>query len=196
MRQVAYYDRANEEIRRLGWEVRRVMRWSIELHQSLSTHLFRLQAHGPPDADPLPLIDHPALSQLSSAGKITASKIILNERLVKIMDLQADWNKCLGEVLHNTPSQEGDNDLKLSWRNQIQKIYNMYSQDVISLNPGRLIDMWRQDGTQANNQVDDEALPDVDLESEGITNTDGDLYGDLSDEEIDAQWEDINNAMM
>ncbi|KAH9819937.1 hypothetical protein DFH28DRAFT_1052197 [Melampsora americana] len=196
MRQVAYYDRANEEIRRLGWEVRRVMRWAIDLHESLSTHLCRLQARGPPDNDPLPLVDHPALISLSSAGKIKASKVILNERLVKILNLQADWNKCLGEVLHSTPSQEGDNDLKLSWRNQIQRIHTMYSQDAMSLNPGTVTDFWRVNGTRVNNQVDDEVLPEHESESEGVTNTDGDLKADSSDEDIDPEWEDIREAIM
>ncbi|EGG02521.1 uncharacterized protein MELLADRAFT_66335 [Melampsora larici-populina 98AG31] len=105
MRQVAYYDRANEEIRRLGWEVRRVMRWSIDLHNTLSTHLCRLQAQGPPEEDHLPLVDHPAFKSLSSAGKIKASCIILNERLVRIFNLQADWNKCLDKRNIRIPLQ-------------------------------------------------------------------------------------------
>ncbi|EGF98426.1 uncharacterized protein MELLADRAFT_69339 [Melampsora larici-populina 98AG31] len=196
MRQVAYYDRANEEIRRLGWEVRRVMRWSIDLHNTLSTHLCRLQAQGPPEEDHLPLVDHPAFKSLSSAGKIKASCIILNERLVRIFNLQADWNKCLGEVLHNTPSQEGDIDLKLSWKNQIQTIHHMYSQDAISLNPGIVTNLWAVKNTQATNQLDDEVIPNHDYTSEGVTNTDGDLNGDSSDEDIDLEWEDLNEAMM
>ncbi|KAH9812073.1 hypothetical protein DFH28DRAFT_1178017 [Melampsora americana] len=196
MRQIAYHDRAIEEIRRLGWEVRRVMRWAITSHRSLSTHLYQLQTHilaedfHPTD---LPLTNHPALSFLGGPGKISAARVIINQKLVRIYNLQADWNSSLGEVLHCTPSQEGDNDLKRTWRNQIQKIQYMYSKERISLNPGVVTIL---QGVEDAINIDEQAPMDLGGDSEGITNTDGDSTDASSDEDADNEWEDINEAMM
>ncbi|KAH9809099.1 hypothetical protein DFH28DRAFT_1191485 [Melampsora americana] len=191
MRQIAYYDRANEEL------LRRVMRWAINSHQSLSTHILQLQTHMNSNEDALPinlpLIQHPALNCLSGPGKISAARIILNSKIVRIFNLQADWNMCIGEVVHGTPWQEGDNDLIIAWRNQIQKIQYMYSNSMISLNPGMVSIL---EGIEAFIPIDKQANPDPGFDSEGITNTDGDLDDDSSDEEIDMEWEDINEAMM
>ncbi|EGF98639.1 uncharacterized protein MELLADRAFT_69173 [Melampsora larici-populina 98AG31] len=196
MRQIAYHDRAIEEIRRLGWEVRRVMRWAINSHRSLSTHLHRLQSHVFAENEQpidLPLINHPALNSLSGAGKISAARIIINQKLVRIFNLQAYWNTSLGEVIHCTPSQEGNTDLKVAWRNQFQKIQYMYSKDKISLNPGVITIL---QGVEDAIEIDNVANIELESESEGITNTDGDADDDSSDDEIDMEWEDINTAML
>ncbi|KAH9806866.1 hypothetical protein DFH28DRAFT_1159238 [Melampsora americana] len=182
MRQMAYYDRANEEIRRLGWEVRRVMRWAINSHRSLSTHLCQLQSHMCLENAHAQPIDLP----------ISAARIIINQKLVQIFNLQADWNTNLGEVLHCTPSQEGDNNLKIAWRHQIQKIQYMYLKDTISLNPGIVTIL---EGVEDVIQIDNQANEDLGFNSEGITNTDGDSNDDSIDEDDDMEWEDINEAM-
>ncbi|KAH9807020.1 hypothetical protein DFH28DRAFT_836789, partial [Melampsora americana] len=125
MRQVAYFDRAREEIRRIGWEVRRVMRWAIHSHNSLYNHLFRLQSHqifeDSPSID-LPLINHISLTSLSRPGKVLAAQVIINEKLAQVLHLQVDWNANLLEVFKSTPPQDGDGDLGIEWCNQVQKI--------------------------------------------------------------------------
>ncbi|EGG08292.1 uncharacterized protein MELLADRAFT_62062 [Melampsora larici-populina 98AG31] len=196
MRQIAYYDQAKEEIRRLGWEARRVMRWDIDSHRLLSTYLYQLQTHIlVEDAQPidLPLINHPALSLLSGLGKISAARMIINQKLVRIFNLQADWNTGLREILHCTPSQEGDNELKISWYNQIQKIQNMYVKKMLSLNTGFVTIL---EGVEDVIQTDNQANNNIQIDSEGITNTDGDSSDDLSVEDIDLEWEDVHEAMM
>ncbi|EGG04294.1 uncharacterized protein MELLADRAFT_65021 [Melampsora larici-populina 98AG31] len=102
MQQVAYLDRASEEICRIGWEVRRVMRWAMNSHKSLYSFLFQLQSHQYDDEAiqmELPLVQHPALSSLSRPGIIS----ILNEEDDEIqMEIQGT-----GGVLPNELGVQG-----------------------------------------------------------------------------------------
>ncbi|EGG02444.1 uncharacterized protein MELLADRAFT_110146 [Melampsora larici-populina 98AG31] len=124
MRQIAYFDRASEEIRRIGWEVRRVMRWAIDLHNSLYSYLFQLQSQNNEvelQMD-LCLVQHPALSSLSGPGKISAAQVIIYEKLVHVLNLQVLWNSNLLEVFQSTPPQDGDGDLKIIWCDQVLSV--------------------------------------------------------------------------
>ncbi|KAH9824029.1 hypothetical protein DFH28DRAFT_1077851 [Melampsora americana] len=103
MRQIAYFDRASEEIRQIGWEVRRVMRWAIDLHKSLYN---------------LALVQHPALSSLSRPGRIAAAQVIINGKFAQVSHLQVDWNANLLEVFQSTPHQDRDGNLRIDWHNQ------------------------------------------------------------------------------
>ncbi|KAH9816301.1 hypothetical protein DFH28DRAFT_1161229, partial [Melampsora americana] len=198
MRQVAYYDRACEEVRRIGWEVRRVMRWSIQSHKSFYHHLHRLQTHNNIEADAaliidLPLTDHPMLASLRTSGKISAAQIIINEKLVKIMNLQVDWNTGLLEVFKDTPPQDGDGQLRTDWCDQIKKIQHMYSRDLISWNPGIITTVG--ENIQMDNQKEDVRFPVPESFVDCIVEGEGDFDEFPSDGEIDMEEEDIDEAL-
>ncbi|KAH9820130.1 hypothetical protein DFH28DRAFT_1079981 [Melampsora americana] len=189
MRQIAYFDRAS-------WEVRRVMRWAINLHKSLYSYLSQLQSHQNDDEGlrmDLPLVQHPALSSLSRPGKISAAQVIINEKLAKVLNLQVEWNSNLLKVFQSTPPQDGDGHLRIDWCNKVQRIQSMYSICAIVLNPGIISILNKgNDDIQMNIQGAEQVLPD-DLEPGGVV----DIYdeSDESDQEIDMEEEDVYEAL-
>ncbi|KAH9823216.1 hypothetical protein DFH28DRAFT_1172432 [Melampsora americana] len=204
MRQVAYMDRASEEIRRIGWEVRRVMRWAIESHNSLHDYLLRLLSHKYDEgglAMDLPLIQHPSLTSLSGSSKVSAAQIIINEKLARVLNLQIDWNPNLLEVFNTTPPQDGDNDLRLKWCNQVLKIQGMYSKCAIVLNPGIITRLDEEVGDDHHGDIHmekqeaDKILSDQDAGGDGVV----DIYDysdeTQSDEELDMEEEEIYEAL-
>ncbi|KAH9815906.1 hypothetical protein DFH28DRAFT_1163510 [Melampsora americana] len=176
MRQVAYYDRACEEVRRIGWETHN----NIEADAALIIDL--------------PLTDHPMLASLRTSGKISAAQIIINEKLVKIMNLQVDWNTGLLEVFKDTPPQDGDGQLRTDWCDQIKKIQHMYSRDLISWNPGIITTVG--ENIQMDNQKEDVRFPVPESFVDCIVEGEGDFDEFPSDGEIDMEEEDIDEALM
>ncbi|EGF98641.1 uncharacterized protein MELLADRAFT_79633 [Melampsora larici-populina 98AG31] len=200
MRQIAYFDRANEEIRRIGWEVQRVMRWATDSHKSLYNYLFQLQLfqnieEGSPMS--LPLVEHPTLSSLSRLGKVSAAQVIINEKLARLFTLQVDWNGPLLEVFARTPPQDGDRSLRTKWHDQIKKIQNIHSKSAIVLNPGIITILEKpDDDIQMENQEADE-ITRVD---EPYGNSAVYIYEDsddepASDEDNDIEEEDVDEAL-
>ncbi|EGG09793.1 uncharacterized protein MELLADRAFT_103887 [Melampsora larici-populina 98AG31] len=98
MQQVAYADRATEELRRLGWEARRAMRWAITSHNQIWRTLLSLKSV--PNSDPIlatTLTSHPTLSCLPPLARQNAATVVINNRVVKMANLQLMWNEGLLE---------------------------------------------------------------------------------------------------
>ncbi|EGG01333.1 uncharacterized protein MELLADRAFT_67176 [Melampsora larici-populina 98AG31] len=96
MRQLAYIDRAQEELRRLGWEVRRLMRWATSSHDRIWTCLQFLLCPTDSGFGPAtPLISHPILSSLPPETQLIAASVILQNQYVKITNYQLLWNEDL-----------------------------------------------------------------------------------------------------
>ncbi|EGG06268.1 uncharacterized protein MELLADRAFT_106960 [Melampsora larici-populina 98AG31] len=98
MQQVAYADRATEELRRLGWEARRAMCWAITSHNQIWRTLLSLKSV--PNSDPIlatTLTSHPTLSCLPPLARQNAATVVINNRSVKMANLQLMWNEGLLE---------------------------------------------------------------------------------------------------
>ncbi|WAQ88637.1 hypothetical protein PtA15_10A56 [Puccinia triticina] len=132
IRHLAAFNRGLEEQRRLGWEVRRAMRWAVERHDTLS-HLIlqmttvtggsnrewtELAAH------PIlqTLVAHPILQSLAAPKKTTVARSLLQSELVKIYQLQIAWQRTCITILNNTQQQLGDENLREHWSQQLEHI--------------------------------------------------------------------------
>lgn len=103
MRQLAYIDRAQEELRRLGWEVRRLMRWATTSHDHIWACLQSLLCTTEANFGPAtPFITHPILSSLPPENCSTAASVILQNQYVKITNYQLLWNNDILEVFSQT----------------------------------------------------------------------------------------------
>lgn len=138
MQQLAYEDRAKEELRRLGWEVRRAMRWLSTTHDSIWKHLMSLQSV--PDSDPHlathDLLSHSTLSYLLFEDRQSAAIVIIKNQFVKLTDLQKTWQESLLEVFSQTHAQAGDEDLKKTWDTQLHHILTLHKEGKLSMIPG------------------------------------------------------------
>ncbi|KAG0140629.1 hypothetical protein CROQUDRAFT_689766 [Cronartium quercuum f. sp. fusiforme G11] len=72
MWQLSYYQCAQEELLHLGWEFRCEMKWLVDIHNHLTSHLDSLQPDLIPPINPTNLIHHllghPILKNLSSGA--------------------------------------------------------------------------------------------------------------------------------
>ncbi|KAH9818347.1 hypothetical protein DFH28DRAFT_925835 [Melampsora americana] len=137
MQQLAYADRAKEELRRLGWEVRRAMRWATTSHDRIWKHFLSLRLE--PDSDQnlaTPLLSHLTLSHLPLEDRRSAATVIVKNEFVKLTHLQTTWNESLLEVFSQTHAQIGDEDLKNTWKSQLNHISTLREQDKLSMIPG------------------------------------------------------------
>lgn len=123
MQQIEYVDRANEELRRLGWEVRRTMRWATTSHHRIWRRLLSLKNDPPPEPHLLtPLLSHVSLSCLSPPARRLAVTVILKNQYIKITNLQLAWHEGIQEVFTQTKHQTGDEDLVQTWNSQLHHI--------------------------------------------------------------------------
>ncbi|EGF97607.1 uncharacterized protein MELLADRAFT_84832 [Melampsora larici-populina 98AG31] len=141
MQQIAYVDRGNEELRRLGWEVRRAMRWATSRHDRIWNRLILLPSEPTPEPNLLtPLLTHPNLTYLPSSARHDAAAVVLKNQFIKITNLQLAWHEGLHEVFTQSQYQVGDEDLKRSWDSQLQHIRALHKAGM-SMIPGVLDNM-------------------------------------------------------
>ncbi|EGG02049.1 uncharacterized protein MELLADRAFT_66567 [Melampsora larici-populina 98AG31] len=123
MRALARVQRGQEELRRVGWEVRRAMRWATEVHQQLWTILDALNH---PDVDFHIFIEafltNAVLSSSSLRAKIVLVRGLLHTEFIRVFTLQVRWDRKLMEVLMKTPHQVGDDELMTIWKSQLYKM--------------------------------------------------------------------------
>ncbi|KAH9809139.1 hypothetical protein DFH28DRAFT_1086858 [Melampsora americana] len=176
MRQLAYYQRSKEEIRRIGWEIRRSMRWATQRHASL-LHLFR-ELRGPL-TEP---ISHQAQSLLESLpSRLSVTSIL--------------WHEPLMNVFYRTEGQVGDQDLLDVWKEQVVWISMMCENGELSLIPGdfecmpqeppiHLPDLFEVENGQQHLQDFDDADSDATLKSEDAEDEDSRMLGALKEEDL------------
>ncbi|OAW00171.1 hypothetical protein PTTG_25187 [Puccinia triticina 1-1 BBBD Race 1] len=132
IRHLAAYNRGLEEQRRLGWEVRRAMRWAVERHDTLSHLILQMTTvTGGSNrewtelvAHPIlqTLVAHPILQSLAAPKKTTVARSLLQSELVKIYQLQIAWQRTCITILNNTQQQLGDENLRERWSRQLEHI--------------------------------------------------------------------------
>ncbi|EGG00759.1 uncharacterized protein MELLADRAFT_111589 [Melampsora larici-populina 98AG31] len=106
MQQIAYVDRGNEELRRLGWEVRRAMRWATTSHDHIWSRLISLSSEPTPEPNLLtPLLTHPTLIYLPPSARRDAAAVIMKNQYIKITNLQLTWHEGLHEVFTQSQYQ-------------------------------------------------------------------------------------------
>ncbi|OAV93382.1 hypothetical protein PTTG_27325 [Puccinia triticina 1-1 BBBD Race 1] len=171
IRHLAALRRGEEEQRRLGWEVRRAMRWALGRHDKLSQLIEQMTTNSGDNHDwttlaahPIlsTLVAHPILQSLPATNKIRVARSLLQSELVKIFKFQTTLNQTCISVLDGTPQQLGDFNLCDCWSQQIDcaksSIYSMIPGDTIITQETRQSENETGENTdlQTNNP---EALP-------------------------------------
>lgn len=183
MRQLAYVDRAREELRRLGWEVRRLMRWATTSHDRIWKCLVSSQNMADEISPLNSFFTHQTLSSLPPETRLTATRVILKNEFVRISNLQLLWNTDVLEVFDQTRSQAGDQELKTKWLDQIDHITTLWKENRISMVPGHLDTPYGIEGIDFED-IDDDLHS---LEGDISEHEDGDGLMDALDlEEIQA----------
>ncbi|PLW38284.1 hypothetical protein PCASD_09005 [Puccinia coronata f. sp. avenae] len=145
IRQLASYQRSAEEIRRLGWEVRRLVRWATGQHTRYVTFLTTLLEFSsnrnrlavPPSLEKI--LQHPHLAGINALNhKLKASKAVIHKELIRICTLQLDWNRVIPDVVANTPAQNADIPMLGLWRTQIERIQRAMDYGFLSGIPGNV----------------------------------------------------------
>ncbi|PLW47760.1 hypothetical protein PCASD_04377 [Puccinia coronata f. sp. avenae] len=121
IRHLAALNRGIEEKRRIGWEVRRAMRWAVDQHLKLRQIIdaFANPTDCPQLAD---ILGHPILRSLTEAGRISAAKVIIHAAYMKVSNNQIIWNDFCNRLLCETASQTDDQELCTAWSNQMMSL--------------------------------------------------------------------------
>ncbi|EFP81539.1 uncharacterized protein PGTG_07788 [Puccinia graminis f. sp. tritici CRL 75-36-700-3] len=141
IRRLACLQRGLEEVRRLGWEVRRTMRWATERHKKLAK-LMRLLVRVPDNGSSIPeelerLVGHSHLTNtMVMANRLHAAGVIVHSSLIQILSLQLEWHIKLPKVFVKTTSQLEDEPLLRDWNSQIDRIKQAIAYGLISGIPG------------------------------------------------------------
>ncbi|KAH9808234.1 hypothetical protein DFH28DRAFT_910459 [Melampsora americana] len=129
--------RGHEELRRLGWEVRRSMRWAVAEHERLWPILNHLKNNDDPGSE---LIQHfmnnDTLQSLSISGRIQVVKGLLHNLFVKMSRLALYWDSKAMQVMMKTPAQLGDLALMTLWKTQRNRIVRLRSSGYGSIRHG------------------------------------------------------------
>ncbi|PLW05637.1 hypothetical protein PCASD_26272, partial [Puccinia coronata f. sp. avenae] len=115
---LAALNRGIEEQRRIGWEVRRAMRWAIDRHQQLQRIIDAF--HHPTDSPDLnAVLQQPILQLLDGPSRLAAAKALIHAALIKIKNIQMIWNDYCIKLINKNASQPGETDICTAWSNQI-----------------------------------------------------------------------------
>ncbi|KAH9820745.1 hypothetical protein DFH28DRAFT_924004 [Melampsora americana] len=153
MRALARLQRGQEELRRLGWEVRRAMRWATHEHDRVWNILVALKEAGgnpstlvetflnnPVANNPIDLIEtflnNPVLGSLSPVSRVGVVEGVLHNAFIKISGLEIQWDNKVMQVLRLTPAQDGDYDLMTLWKTHILRVGRLRSSGVGSTKAG------------------------------------------------------------
>ncbi|PLW38044.1 hypothetical protein PCANC_14574 [Puccinia coronata f. sp. avenae] len=146
IRRLASHQRSAEEIRRLGWEARRLMRWATHYHTQHVALLAALNDHitdpdRPANIPPLldSLVNHPFLvNHRSLDNKLKSCEVIVHAETIHLCTLQLDWNRDMHKVVADTPAQTDDETILELWNVQINRIKLSLAYGFLSGIPGDL----------------------------------------------------------
>ncbi|PLW37548.1 hypothetical protein PCASD_10249 [Puccinia coronata f. sp. avenae] len=146
IRRLASHQRSAEEIRRLGWEARRLMRWATHYHTQHVALLAALNDYitdpdRPANIPPLldSLVNHPFLvNHRSLDDKLKSCEVIVHAETIHLCTLQLDWNRNIHKVVADTPAQTDDETILELWNVQINRIKLSLAYGFLSGIPGDL----------------------------------------------------------
>ncbi|PLW16657.1 hypothetical protein PCASD_14548 [Puccinia coronata f. sp. avenae] len=167
IRHLASLNRGIEEKRRIGWEVRRTMRWAVDQHSKLRQIIdaFANTIECPQLAV---VLNHPILQSLDETGCITAAKALIHPAYMKVTNNQIIWNDFCNRLVHDTASQLDDQEICTAWSDQIFSLRFPLSQ--IPGNIDNLINDVENEQDQANHNQRDHSPGHIgeDEEEEGL----------------------------
>ncbi|KAH9806904.1 hypothetical protein DFH28DRAFT_1010929, partial [Melampsora americana] len=132
MRQLAYYERSKEEIRRIGWEIRRSMRWAIQRHKLLTAIFQDLRKPEPTSDASKAFLSSPFLSSPDPTTLLDAVTVIVYNNLVEVLHLQEVWNPDLMKIFLKPDLQDGDAELLEEWQSQVTMIARMRVNSILT----------------------------------------------------------------
>ncbi|PLW25542.1 hypothetical protein PCASD_23365 [Puccinia coronata f. sp. avenae] len=123
MRLVARLSRALEEVRRIGREIRRALRWAVTEHNRIIPLMFGLTAKEESVLTRLqPGLNHPVLRTLSQNDQIDCVKAILHNHFIRLSSTQLQWDQKFIKLFSTTGPYENDADLLRDWEDQILRL--------------------------------------------------------------------------
>ncbi|WAQ85892.1 hypothetical protein PtA15_6A521 [Puccinia triticina] len=149
IRHLACLNRGKEEVRWLGWETRRAMRWASHRHNQLKTNIRLLSelSEDQQTSDDLPenlrpLVAHSYLLDDDSMSiRLQRVRVLLHLAYIEMMDLQLEWDPLISEILKNTAPQNDDGEIETSWNLQMSHIHWLHDTDYFSGIPGDMHDL-------------------------------------------------------
>lgn len=142
MRQLSYLERSEEELRRIGWEVRREMRWILQTHSRLCNHLQYLLRGilpaGLPEVDNIQcLLNHSILSHVDPQSRKIVAINLLHTRLIRLLHHVRKSTIKFQKVFQGTVSQACDDSLEQEWEN-LGRFVSSLGEQGMSMIPGCL----------------------------------------------------------
>jgi hypothetical protein len=191
IRTLAYFKRASEERRRLGWETRRSMRWAIDRHNQLKTTLASiLQLLRLINSPAIPhnlehLIGNPNLNALRQVSeKLKAVLVVIHSAFINHLDIQMSWHPKITRVLLDTRSENNDSPILVPWNAQLSFIYQYIRMGLLSGIPGDIeLGIVIEDGMLIDNIRAEER------ENVGVDNDED--FEDEDEQEEEEQMENI-----
>ncbi|WAQ89617.1 hypothetical protein PtA15_11A307 [Puccinia triticina] len=124
MRLLARLTRCEEEVRRIGQEIRRAARWAITEHNRIIPLMFGLTSEMDwANARLQPVMNHSILQTLSSDDdQLDAIKAILHNHFIELSSLQLHWNTKLVSLVSASGPYENDNELINDWNEQLVRL--------------------------------------------------------------------------
>ncbi|KAH9825058.1 hypothetical protein DFH28DRAFT_1077494 [Melampsora americana] len=166
MRQLAYYERSTEEIRRIGWEIRRSMRWAVQRHSSLMNLFLELRdtlAAEPTSEAAKSLLSSPFLSSPNQQAVLTSATVIVYNHLSHVFHLQEMWNQDLMQLFPKTHTQVGDDELKFDWESQVALITSLRAYCDFTPIPGDFASITQQPLRHNPDDPNDDTSEDEEL---------------------------------
>lgn len=203
MRALAHSQRANEEIRRLRWETRRLMRWATDRFQRFGDLILLLgqsenfEPTSVTQAQLKSFMDNEILACLSLEDRMTVVKTLVHNKFIGLCKLYGTWNEPLLEAIRMSSSaQPGDETLISKWNHQMAQLgYIQKSQESSTLEgdiEGVLLKALKFDKNNPQSMDDDlNALGDNSKVGDGVetgSGEDEDGDGD-EDEDLGAMFE-------
>lgn len=187
MRAFARVSRGREELRRVGWEVRRALRWATHQHSRIWTILEALKDTGnnPPPNLITTYLQEDVVQTLSPRAKLVVIKGLLHNEFIKINTLHIKWNLKVTEVMTRTPDQLGDYSLLQLWKSQVNSIKQLRADGCGSTKGGDFVHLFERLNLDDENREAPRAVRQVlPLPQEQVND-------ELSDIDEEEEWDDV-----
>ncbi|OAV86744.1 hypothetical protein PTTG_03001 [Puccinia triticina 1-1 BBBD Race 1] len=186
MRLLARLTRGEEEVQRIGQEIRRATRWAVTEHKRIVPLMFGLSSETDWVYSRLqPVTDHPILQSLSSEDQIDPIKAILHNYFIEISSLQLHWNSKVVLLVSNSGPYENDAELVNDWNEQIMRLNFLKASGYLSMVRGDFDNAIGNSLDNVNETVLRNFLSENDASGEPSNTQDGRTHGDLDDDDDD-----------
>ncbi|WAQ85421.1 hypothetical protein PtA15_6A49 [Puccinia triticina] len=186
MRLLARLTRGEEEVQRIGQEIRRATRWAVTEHKRIVPLMFGLSSETDWVYSRLqPVTDHPILQSLSSEDQIDPIKAILHNYFIEISSLQLHWNSKVVLLVSNSGPYENDAELVNDWNEQIMRLNFLKASGYLSMVRGDFDNAIGNSLDNVNETVLRNFLSKNDASGEPSNTQDGRTHGDLDNDDDD-----------